>query len=114
MAERSHADFLTVTELADNLVRRGGVSFREAHNLVSAAVKALNGPLFPRSVEAVKSLAPFLTASRAELLEALDPRHFIDIRRIPEAPPPKRFSPRSTKPKPTSPKPTPGLKRRPR
>jgi argininosuccinate lyase len=87
MAERAAEDFLTVTELADTLVRREGMSFREAHHLVSAAVKALDGRYSPEAmVDAVVSLAPSLTASRAELLEALDPRHFVEIRRIPGGP----------------------------
>jgi argininosuccinate lyase len=90
MAERAAEDFLTVTELADTLVRREGMNFRKAHHLVSAAVKALNGHYSPEAmVEAVVSLAPSLTASRAELLEALDPRHFVDIRRIPGGPAPE-------------------------
>ncbi len=90
MAERAAEDFLTVTELADTLVRSEGMTFREAHHLVSAAVKALHGRYSPEAmVEAVVSLAPSLKASRAELLEALDPRHFIDIRRIPGGPAPE-------------------------
>ncbi len=47
MAERAAADFLTVTELADTLVRREGVSFREAHGLVSASVKELRRTAIP-------------------------------------------------------------------
>jgi argininosuccinate lyase len=90
MAERAAEDFLTVTELADTLVRREGMSFREAHHLVSAAVKALHGRYSPEAmVDAVVSLAPSLKASRAELLEALDPRHFVEIRRIPGGPAPE-------------------------
>jgi argininosuccinate lyase len=90
MAERAGADFLTVTELADTLVRREGMSFREAHHLVSAAVKALNGRYCPEAmVEAVVSVSPPLAASRAELLEALDPHHFVDMRRIPGGPGPE-------------------------
>ena len=40
MADRARRDFLTVTELADTLVRREGLSFREAHALVAKAVQA--------------------------------------------------------------------------
>ena len=43
MAERAGSNFLTVTELADTLVRREEVSFRQAHELVSASVKDLRG-----------------------------------------------------------------------
>ncbi len=95
MAERAAADFLTVTELADTLVRREGVSFREAHHLVSATVKELNGRYSALAfVESVETLAPIhlgrpLHISRDELLEALDARHFVNIRRIPGGPAPE-------------------------
>src|ERR1700730_10220124 len=39
LACRAAADFMTVTELADTLVRHAGMSFHEAHALVSNAVK---------------------------------------------------------------------------
>jgi argininosuccinate lyase len=99
MAERAASDFLTVTELADTLVRREGVNFRQAHHLVSACVKALNGHYSPAAmVESVQLLAPShfgrqLRTSREELLEALDPRHFVDIRRIPGGPAPEALKP---------------------
>ncbi len=95
MAERAAADFLTVTELADTVVRREGVSFREAHHLVSACVKELNGRYSALAfVESVEARAPTyfgraLRISRDELLEALDPRHFVNIRRIPGGPAPE-------------------------
>jgi argininosuccinate lyase len=95
MAERAAADFLTVTELADTVVRREGVSFREAHHLVSACVKELNGRYsalaFVESVEALAHtyLGRALRISRDVLLEALDPRHFVNIRRIPGGPAPE-------------------------
>ena len=40
MRERAAGSFLTVTELADTLVRREGLSFRLAHRLVSETVKS--------------------------------------------------------------------------
>ncbi len=99
MGERAAADFLTVTEMADTLVRREGVSFREAHHLVSAAVKNLNGSYSPGAmIQAVESLAPLhfgrtLLASREELAEALDPRHFVDIRNVAGGPSPDALRP---------------------
>jgi len=92
MAEAADADFLTVTELADTLVRREGLSFRNAHHLVSHAVKALSGNY---SAEAMASmtveLAPLVTGralglSIDELLIALGPRNFVDSRTIPGGP----------------------------
>jgi argininosuccinate lyase len=84
MAERAGSDFLTVTELADTLVRREGITFREAHHRVSAAVKKLDGRYSPEAmVDAIDSTVP-----RVELLEALEPRHFVDIRNVPGGPGP--------------------------
>lgn len=99
MAERAAGDFLTATELADTLVRREGVSFREAHQLVSAGVRELRGNYSAQAMmEAVHALAPLhlgraLGASREELLEALDPWHFVAIRRAPGGPAPEVIHP---------------------
>jgi argininosuccinate lyase len=99
MAERAAADFLTVTELADTLVREERITFREAHHLVSAAVKQLDGKFSPSAMaDAVAALAPAqlgrsLQISRASLLQSLDPRHFINIRAIPGGPSPESLRP---------------------
>jgi argininosuccinate lyase len=95
MAERAAADFLTVTELADTLVRREQINFREAHHLVSAAVKKLAGKYSPAAMaDAVESLAPLhlareLRITRAELLESMDPRNFVNIRTVSGGPAPE-------------------------
>jgi argininosuccinate lyase len=90
MAERARSDFLTVTELADTLVRREGISFREAHGVVSAAVKSLRGNYSDIGmVDAIAAIAPHLRTSRADLLQALDPVHFVNIRAIPGGPAPE-------------------------
>jgi argininosuccinate lyase len=92
MAERAGADFLTVTELADTLVRTEGVSFRQAHQLVSAGVKDLRGQYSDTGMaDSVIALAPAvlgrpLRTRREDLLEALDPVRFVSIRRIPGGP----------------------------
>ena len=39
MERRTYTNFLTVTELADTLVRSCNISFRTAHEVVSRAVK---------------------------------------------------------------------------
>jgi argininosuccinate lyase len=99
MAERANADFLSVTELADTLVRRDAMSFGEAHRLVSAGVRDLGGSYTPEAmVEAVMALAPamigrVLRTPRAELLQALDPRHFVDVRSIVGGPAPSMVEP---------------------
>lgn len=95
MAERARSDFLTVTELADTLVRSEGLSFRQAHDLVSQAVRRLGGDYSEAStVDCVIKLAPAvlgrsLRAPRKILLESLDPEHFVTIRRIPGGPAPE-------------------------
>lgn len=99
MAERANSDFLTVTELADTLVRSEDLSFHDAHLLVSAGVKALRGNYHaPGMVDAVIGLAPellgrALRTSRPELLQALDPMHFVTIRTIPGGPAPEAMRP---------------------
>jgi argininosuccinate lyase len=99
MAKRAASDFLTVTELADTLVRSEGLNFRQAHHLVSAAVKHLEGKYSPSAMaDAVETLAPAqlgrpLRTSRAELLASMDPRHFVDIRKIPGGPSPEALRP---------------------
>jgi argininosuccinate lyase len=99
MAERANADFLSVTELADTLVRRDGMSFGEAHRLVSAGVRELRGKYAPAAmVDAVVSLAPSmidrpLRTPRAELLQALDPKHFVEVRSILGGPAPAVVGP---------------------
>ena len=95
MAERSHADFLTATELADTLVRLEGVSFREAHQVVSRAVRELRGQYSKaRMVDAVFALAPAqfghpLRATPVELMQSLDPLQFVNVRRIVGGPDPE-------------------------
>ena len=86
MAERGNADFLSVTELADTLVRSEPMSFREAHHIVSAAVRDLRGNYSPGAmVDALVSAHPLRTP-RADLLKALDPINFVEVRRIPGGP----------------------------
>ena len=94
MANRAQGDFLSVTELADTLVRREGLSFRMAHRLVHTAVVACGKYDRERMIGEVIRLAPeiigrSLGVSRTVLLEALDARHFVAIREIPGGPAPK-------------------------
>ena len=98
MAERTRHGFLTVTELADTLVRELGISFHHAHTVVSAAVRAarelgtddltaLAGDVHGRlAVEG-------LSVSEEALVAALDPAHFVAIRRIPGGPAAEALAP---------------------
>jgi argininosuccinate lyase len=88
---------LTVTELADTLVRKEGISFRQAHQLVSLAVAEVSGAYtHQRLVAALKRRAPQVMGRRLkisdrECLKALDPRHFVEIRTVEGGPAPRRM-----------------------
>jgi argininosuccinate lyase len=86
MAERANADFLSVTELADTLARSEPMSFREAHHIVSAAVRSLEGRYSAEAMVDAISRSVSLRTPRADLLNALDPVNFVNIRRIPGGP----------------------------
>jgi len=91
LARRAGHDFLTVTELADTLVRREGMSFREAHALVAHTVQACGPNDDPATIAAtLRSLHPSLRLTREEIEEALDPVHFVRIRNIIGGPAPEQ------------------------
>jgi argininosuccinate lyase len=79
---------LTVTELADTLVRREGLSFQDAHHLLAAAVQASGSDRTPgRLVSELKRLAPEhisrpLRTTEKDWLEALDPEYFVRVRTV--------------------------------
>ncbi|HVB58896.1 MAG TPA: argininosuccinate lyase [Candidatus Acidoferrales bacterium] len=59
LLHRAEGNFLTVTELADTLVREEGISFLAAHHLVAAAVRAAGRNDSPeRLVTEIEKLAP--------------------------------------------------------
>jgi argininosuccinate lyase len=95
LRERAGQHFLTVTELADTLVREEGISFHDAHKLVSIAVNAdRNDHRHERLADCVIDnaagvLGRALHTPRAKLIEALDPDYFVKIRRIPGGPAPE-------------------------
>jgi argininosuccinate lyase len=83
MADRARRNFLTVTELADTLVRREGLSFREAHALVAEAVRVCGSRDDPASLaEALRKTRPALKISRQEIERCLDPEYFVQIRSV--------------------------------
>ncbi len=90
LACRAAADFMTVTELADTLVRHAGMSFREAHTLVSKAVKAAGEDDSPRAIAAaVLAHNPSVPLTQYEIERALDPRNFVNVRRVRGGPAPE-------------------------
>lgn len=91
LARRAGKDFLTVTELADTLVRREGMSFREAHTLVAQTVQACGREDDPSTIAAaLLRLRPSLRITRKEIEQALDPGYFVRIRNIVGGPAPER------------------------
>ena len=94
MCRAANGSFLTVTELADTLVREEGVSFRVAHRLVAASVRIVGRDAPEPLVAEMERLAPEilgrkLSKPRALWLRALDPAHFVAIRAIPGGPAPE-------------------------
>jgi argininosuccinate lyase len=94
LRRRANRDFLPVTELADTLVRKENISFREAHHLVSAMVqKVREDQPAAQMIEALRELAPSIIGRKLEtndrdLIAALDAEHFVQIRTIPGGPSP--------------------------
>jgi argininosuccinate lyase len=90
LERRAASDFLTVTELADSLVRQTGMSFREAHALVARAVKASGADDRPAAIARVfLSQNPSLGLEKEFVERALDPRNFVRIRRVTGGPAPE-------------------------
>jgi argininosuccinate lyase len=90
LALRAGADFLTVTELADTLVRRCGMSFRQAHSLVARAVKLCGSDDSPVAIaRAIRTVDPGLALGDEDIAMALDPRNFVRIRRVVGGPAPE-------------------------
>jgi argininosuccinate lyase len=93
MACRAAGDFLTVTELADTLVRRAGMSFREAHDVVAEAVRACGSDDSPAALaRALGRIRPDLPLTLEEIELALDPRHFVAVRQAIGGPAPERIA----------------------
>lgn len=94
MRQAAARRFLTVTELADTLVREERISFHEAHKLVAAAVNADRDDDSPaRMLRDVLAKAPGilgrpLRTAEGVLAQALDPVHFVHIRNVDGGPGP--------------------------
>jgi argininosuccinate lyase len=83
LADRARRHFITVTELADTLVRHEGLSFREAHALVAQAVQACGAREDAASLaEALRSVRPALTLTREEIERCLEPQYFVQVRTV--------------------------------
>lgn len=88
LRERAAAGLMTVTELADTLVRREGITFPSAHRLVTRAIESAGGDRTRKRVAAeLARLAPEYLgreprSTEKEWLDALDPEYFVKIRRV--------------------------------
>ncbi len=95
---RRHIDesCITATELADSLVRAEGLSFRQAHEIVSRLVRGMleRGERFPTVSYAAFVEAFAAVAGRAPRLGESDvrryttPEHFVAVRTLPGGPAP--------------------------
>lgn len=98
LRERAASGLMTVTELADTLVRREGISFPAAHQLVARAVEASGQERTPaRLVAELKRLVaerngPPFESTEKEWLEALDPEYFVRVRQVPGGPAPSEVA----------------------
>lgn len=97
MRTRAQGNFLPVTELADTLVRSTGMSFHQAHTIVSHAVHAAKGVFDTKQMVAFVQDAlrdAGVASPPLELLErALDAANFIAVRKVPGGPAEEALAP---------------------
>jgi argininosuccinate lyase len=91
LAQRAREGWITVTELADTLVRDHGLPFRAGHavaaRLVAAGRAAPDRPLSITLREVSKELAGReIVYDEAALAEILSPEHFVAVRTTPGGP----------------------------
>lgn len=102
MAARVRRDFSSATDLADLLVRRCGLSFRESHHVVGAVVRlAMDRDLGAHEVgidllnqAAQAQLGQDLDLSDADVRHSLDPLASVNSRQVPGGPAPDRVQAR--------------------
>ncbi len=92
LQERAGDNFITVTELADTIVRRDGLPFSKAHAIVAGCVRQATeaGGVITHDMllAAAGAVGHELSLTAAELETALSPENFIDVRRIHGGPAP--------------------------
>jgi argininosuccinate lyase len=87
LRRRAAEGFITVTELADTIVRREGLSFKLAHKIVARSVRLAIDASSDITYDIFRSAArevtgEVLSISSAEFDAALDPEHFVRVRTI--------------------------------
>lgn len=98
MAARAAEDFSAVTDLADLLVRKGGISFRDAHHVIGAVVRHaldLGIPAHRIDAEMVNATASRqlgrpVTLQQADVSQCLDPAANVAARQSPGGPAPQQ------------------------
>ncbi|MFV0387442.1 MAG: argininosuccinate lyase [Pyrinomonadaceae bacterium] len=92
--QRANGNFITVTELADTLVRNEGLAFRVSHKIVGTAVRAalaagseITHQILQASANEV--LGREVKLSETELEKVLSARNFVAIRKIYGGPAPE-------------------------
>ncbi len=93
LRERSEANFITVTELADTIVRRENLPFSKAHAIVAECVKQASEADGKITFEIMQKAAETkldrtLTLSANDLANALSAENFVSIRTIHGGPAP--------------------------
>ncbi|MDQ2746427.1 MAG: argininosuccinate lyase [Acidobacteriota bacterium] len=88
LRRRAEENFITVTELADTIVRREQVSFRIAHKIVAQSVKAALaagiGSITHEILQsaAIEATGHKLSLSAEETAQAMSAENFVNIRKI--------------------------------
>ncbi len=87
LKKRAGENFITVTELADTIVRRENLSFSISHKIVGISVRAAleNKSEITHSIlqtAAKEVLGREISMTEAELAETLSPENFVNIRTI--------------------------------
>lgn len=98
MATAADGNFLTVTELADTIVRSTGLSFHAAHGIVSGAVRELSGGYEPDAMadavlRRLGEAGKGASLTRDQVRTALSAANFVAVRKIPGGPAPEALSP---------------------
>jgi argininosuccinate lyase len=94
LRRRAGEKFITVTELADTIVRREDLSFRVAHHIVAESVKTAIEKRSEITHEILQGSAKKITGSELsltfeDLQQALSPENFVSIRKIYGGPAPE-------------------------
>jgi len=87
LKKRAGENFIAVTELADTIVRTENLSFRAAHKIVGACVKAAIDSVGEITYEMLQSAAKEhvgreLKMSESDLATAVSPENFVNVRTV--------------------------------